>query len=281
MVDDNATNRKIVHHQIISWGMRNGSVASGPEALELLRREAALGDPYDFAILDYQMPIMDGLTLARRIKAEADIAATRLVVLTSMGQKLTPQEMRETGVAACLIKPVRQSELFNTLVNVVSANPPHTRPKPPSTQAEPTKVHHGVRILVAEDNVVNQKVAVRQLRKLGYNADVVANGLEALEALERIPYSLILMDCQMPEMDGWEATRKIRERETLVDCLRRIPIVAMTADAMQGDRDRCLAAGMDDYVAKPVRVDDLNAAISRQLNPVDSVSDRARASFML
>ncbi|HEY6226773.1 MAG TPA: response regulator [Verrucomicrobiae bacterium] len=275
VVDDNATNRKIVHHQIISWGMRNGSVASGPEALEILRREAALGDPYDFAILDFQMPIMDGLTLAKIIKADPDLAAMRLVVLTSLGQKLTPEEMREHGIAACLIKPVRQSELFNCLVNVMSANPPAPRPKPAPTFVPPPEEHAGVRILIVEDNVVNQKVALQQLRKLGYGADLVANGLEAIEALARIPYSLILMDCQMPEMDGWEATRRIRDGESALNPPRRVPIVAMTADAMQGDREKCLQAGMDDYIAKPVRIDDLRGALNRNLLPSIQMTDHA------
>jgi two-component system sensor histidine kinase/response regulator len=281
VVDDNATNRKIVHHQIISWGMRNGCVASGPEALEILRREAAAGDPYDFAILDYQMPIMDGAHLARQIKADPDIANTRLLILTSMGQKLTAQEMRETGVSACLIKPVRQSELFNALVNVLTVNPPSVRPRTAPVPCAPVETHPGVRILIAEDNIVNQKVALKQLQKLGYHADLVANGLEALEALERIPYNLILMDCQMPEMDGWEATRKIREREANLESMRRLPIIAMTADAMQGDRERCLECGMDDYIAKPVRIDDLRSALDRQLNAVDALTDRAGASFGL
>jgi PAS domain S-box-containing protein len=278
VVDDNATNRKIVHHQIISWGMRNGSVASGPEALEILRREAALGDPYDFAILDYQMPVMDGLTLAKAIKADPDLASIRLVVLTSLGQKLTPDELREHGISASLIKPVRQSDLFNSLVNAMSAHPPApsaSRTKPAKTLSPPRPEHSGARILIVEDNVVNQKVALRQLQKLGYTADLVANGLEAIEALARIPYSLVLMDCQMPEMDGWEATRKIREGEAAVNPTRHIPIVAMTADAMQGDREKCLNAGMDDYVAKPVRVDDLKAALDRHLLPAMQMTDHA------
>jgi PAS domain S-box-containing protein len=275
VVDDNATNRKIVHHQIISWGMRNGCVASGPEALEILRREAALGDPYDFAILDFQMPIMDGLTLAKIIKADSDLSAIRLVILTSLGQKLTPEEMREYGIAACLIKPVRQSELFDCLVNVMSAHPPVPRAKPAPVFVPPPLEHPGVRILIVEDNVVNQKVALQQLRKLGYTADLVANGLEAIEALARIPYSLVLMDCQMPEMDGWVATRKIREGEATLNPPRRVPIVAMTADAMQGDREKCLQAGMDDYIAKPVRIDDLRGALDRNLLPSIQMTDHA------
>jgi PAS domain S-box-containing protein len=275
VVDDNATNRKIVHHQIISWGMRNGCVASGPEALEVLRREAALGDAYDFAILDFQMPIMDGLTLAKAIKADPDLANIRLIVLTSLGQKLTPEELREYGIAASLIKPVRQSELFNCLVNVMCANPPAPRPKPAPVLPPHRNEHAGVRILVVEDNVVNQKVALQQLRKLGYSADLVANGLEAIEALARIPYSLVLMDCQMPEMDGWEATKRIREGEVSLTPRRRIPIVAMTADAMQGDREKCIACGMDDYIAKPVRIDDLRGALNRNLMPALQMTDEA------
>jgi CheY-like chemotaxis protein len=275
VVDDNATNRKIVHHQIISWGMRNGSAASGPEALEVLRREAALGDPYDFAILDYQMPEMDGLALAKAIKSDPDLTGTRLVLLTSLGQKLSPEEQSEYGIAASLIKPVRQSDLFNSLVNVMSAHPSQQRAKAAPASVAAMQEHPGVRILIVEDNVVNQKVALRQLRKLGYNADFVANGLEAIEALARIPYSLVLMDCQMPEMDGWEATRRIREGETALNPQRHIPIVAMTADAMQGDREKCIAAGMDDYIAKPVRIEDLERALERHLTPALQMTDHA------
>jgi CheY-like chemotaxis protein len=174
-----------------------------------------------------------------------------------------------------LIKPVRQSDLFNSLVNVMSAHPAKQRAKAAPTPVEPVKEHPGVRILIVEDNVVNQKVALRQLRKLGYNADLVANGLEAIEALARIPYSLVLMDCQMPEMDGWEATRKIREGEAALNPQRHIPVVAMTADAMQGDREKCIEAGMDDYIAKPVRIEDLQGALERHLTPALQMTDHA------
>jgi CheY-like chemotaxis protein len=284
IVDDNATNRKILHHQILAWRMRNGSVADGPEALARLRSEAAAGNPYDLAILDMQMPGMDGLTLARAIKADPAIAATRLVMLTSLGHRLEAGELRAAGIAAFLIKPVRQSELFNCLVTVLTEAGP-----PLSTQRFTAVAARGAasapspaplkpwRVLVAEDNVVNQKVAVRQLQRLGYPVDVVANGLEALEALERIRYDVVLMDCHMPEMDGYEATRRIRSRlnganpahngnrhgNRSPEAHQAVRIIAMTANAMQSDREKCLQAGMDDYLSKPVQIQELQAVLER------------------
>jgi CheY-like chemotaxis protein len=273
VVDDNATNRRILRHQTLGWRMRDGGVASGAEALAALRAEAAAGDPYDLAILDVQMPEMDGLMLAKAIKADPAIASTRLIILSSLGQRLLPEQMRAVGVAACLLKPVRQSELYNTLVNALADGPlPAGRRRfstaqPPPPAPPPTPQTKRARILVAEDNAVNQQVALCQLKKLGYTADAVANGLEALEALASIPYGAILMDCHMPEMDGYEATRQIRLREQSGGRNGHPPvrIIAMTANAMEGDRDRCLAAGMDDYVAKPVRLEDLQAALKRNL----------------
>ena len=284
IVDDNATNRKILHHQILAWRMHNGSVADGPEALARLRSETAAGNPYDLAILDMQMPGMDGLAVARAIKADPAIAATRLVMLTSLGHRLEAGELRAAGIAAFLIKPVRQSELFNCLVTVLTeAGPPLSTQRlaavaasgaasPPSPA--PLKPW---RVLVAEDNVVNQKVARRQLQKLGYPVDVVANGLEVLEALERIHYDVVLMDCHMPEMDGYEATRRIRSRlngdkpahnghrngNRSPEANQAVRIIAMTANAMQSDREKCLEAGMDDYISKPVQIQELQAALER------------------
>jgi len=262
IVDDNATNRKILSHQLDSWGMVHDEADSGVRALELLRSAAAEGTPYDLAILDFMMPGMDGFELARTIKSEPLLASVRMVLLTSFGQRDNGATADDAGIAAYLTKPVRQSQLFDCLTNVVSQT---KRPEEATllsgenslvaknTLAE-TKPMSDKLILLAEDNVVNQKVAIRQLQKLGYGADTVANGREAVEALSRIPYDLVFMDCQMPEMDGYEATAEIRRIEGEVT---HTPIVAMTAHALQGDRDKCIAAGMDDYVSKPVKVEEL------------------------
>jgi PAS domain S-box-containing protein len=272
VVDDNATNRKILSHQLNSWGMIYEEADSGASALEALRRAASRGEAYDVAILDLMMPGMDGFELARAVKSDPLIAGTRLVLLTSFGVRGDGASAREPDVAACLTKPVRQSQLFDCLANIVSqpAEPGAARagatPKTYTKSApKETPMTSNKLILLAEDNVVNQKVAVRQLQKLGYRADAVANGREALEALGRIPYDLVLMDCQMPEMDGYAATAEIRRREGTV---KRTPVVAMTANALEGDRERCIAAGMDDYVSKPVKPEELAAVLGRFLSDV-------------
>src|SRR6185295_3712077 len=215
IVDDNATNRTILSHQLQSWDMIHVEADSGSQALELLKAAAIQGDAYDLALLDLMMPEMDGYELARLIKSDPLTAGMHLVLLTSAGARA--EIGARAGIAASLTKPVRQSQLFDCLVRVVTATPPATDPVKVATaelvgtvtlQAE-ERISSKL-ILLAEDNIVNQKVAVRQLRKLGYRADAVANGREALEALSRIPYDLVLMDCQMPEMDGYEATAEIR-----------------------------------------------------------------------
>jgi CheY-like chemotaxis protein/HPt (histidine-containing phosphotransfer) domain-containing protein len=216
---------------------------------------------------------MDGLSLARAIKADPTIAGTRLIVLTSLGQALTAGELKEIDIDAYVSKPVKQSSLFDSLVNAmgkkaaekvfakfaVAASVPI--PSEPNPQLEK------VRILLAEDNIINQRVALGQLRNLRYKANAVANGLEVLQAMEQISYEIILMDCQMPEMDGYEATRAIRKREQNLEqpCPWKSPvyIIAMTANAMQGDCEKCLTAGMDDYLSKPVRGPELQAVLER------------------
>ena len=268
VVDDNAANREILRHQIMAWKLPAASAASGYEALEILRAAAEEGgQPYDLALLDAQMPEMDGLTLTRAIRNDPAITSTRLILLTSIGQALSAAELQEADIEACLVKPVKQSRLFDclvtamgkTVVQPVLAESAAICSDPDSQKLENT------RILLAEDNNINQMVVLGQLRKLRYKANAVADGLEVLDALEQISYDIILMDCQMPEMDGYEATQAIRKREQNLErpCPWKSPvyIIALTANAMRGDREKCLAAGMDDYLSKPVRPSELQAAL--------------------
>jgi PAS domain S-box-containing protein len=274
IVDDNATNRNILTHQLNSWGMVHAEAESGARALELLKAAGADGLPYDLAILDFLMPGMDGFALAEAIKSDADISPVRLVLLTSAGERGDGARARNTGIAAYLSKPVRQSQLFDCLISVMSEA---VNEKESTSQPSTLVTKHNLKekkimspklILLAEDNIVNQKVAIRQLQKLGYRCDAVTNGREAIEALSRIPYDLVLMDCQMPEMDGYEATREIRRREGET---KHTPVVAMTAHALEGDREKCIASGMDDYIAKPVKAEALKDALDRFLS--DSIAE--------
>jgi len=274
VVDDNASNREILRRQILAWRMHANSAASGAEALKLLRSAAKEGNPYDLALLDVQMPEMDGLTLARAIKADPAIAGIRLVVLTSLGHAISATELKKIGIDAYLVKPTKQLHLFYCLLNVMAKTKPENDfAKPAVTDwaavgSEPRPPLRNVRILLAEDNRINQKVVLGQLRKLGHLVDAVANGVEVLAALQLLPYDVILMDCQMPEIDGYGATQAIRQREQRSEhpCPWKSPlyIIAMTANAMQGDREKCLAVGMDDYLSKPVRVAELQAALERR-----------------
>lgn len=280
VVDDNATNRKILLHQTASWKMIAGEATSGRRALDVLRHAAATGTPYDLAIIDLQMPDIDGFELARRIKADPAIASVRLVLLPSLGQRGDGQLAREIGINAYLAKPVRQSQLFDCLATVLSGAPDDTQAATPSILV----TRHTLRetgasryklILVAEDNSVNRKVALSQLQKMGYRADAVADGREVLEALTRTRYDLVLMDCQMPEMDGYEATIEIRRREAEA---RHTPIIAMTAHALEGAREECLAAGMDDYIAKPVKPEDLFRMLEHWLAVGDKTPPEGRSA---
>jgi CheY-like chemotaxis protein len=256
IVDDNATNRRILTLQTQGWGMLPRATGSPQEALGWVRQEI----PFDLAILDLHMPEMDGITLAGSLRSLRGAENMPLVLLSSLGGNAG--ELQTGLFAACLIKPVRPSALFDALFGVFAAQSPQparTAPARPTLDAE-MATRHPLRILLAEDNVVNQKLAMRLLSQMGYRADLAANGLEVLQAVRRQPYDVILMDVQMPEMDGLEATRQIcacwpREQ--------RPRIIAMTANAMQGDRELCLAAGMDDYISKPIRIPDLVAALER------------------
>jgi PAS domain S-box-containing protein len=291
IVDDNTTNRSILNHQTTSWGMIATEAESGKRALELLQAGARLGQPFDVAILDLMMPEMNGFQLAEAIKADPAIAAVTLVLLPSFAESGQGESARRVGIAACLQKPVRQSKLYDCLVTAMSSAaaeliaPAHRGATKPLTGARiPGKeilreraleadVQQRVpmqfstaRIIIAEDNLVNQNVALGQLYNLGYNADVVLNGQQLLKALESTEFDLILMDCQMPVMDGFAATAEIRRRE---GSTRHTTIIAMTANALDGDDQRCLAAGMDDYLSKPVKPEVLRQKMARWIKPSD------------
>jgi CheY-like chemotaxis protein len=255
VVDDNATNRKIVSHQLNSWGMIHSEAESGKQALQMLRSAISQDEGFDIAILDLMMPEMDGFELARTIKADPQLNNTRLVLLTSSGREGESIISQDVGIAGYLTKPVRQSQLFDCLASVVGNRDESLRPGANRSKSTPRTLETLVRynqklILLAEDNIVNRKVALRQLQRLGYRAHAVTNGREAVDAVLSKPYDLVLMDCQMPEMDGYEATAEIRRRE---GDAKHTFIVAMTANALKGDRERCLAAGMDEYISKPVQ----------------------------
>src|SRR3989440_2818595 len=257
IVDDNATNRTILRLQTQPWGMLPYECASGQEALA----QVQAGVPSDVAVLDMQMPDMDGLRLAGQIRRHQNPQALPLVMLTSLGQR----EIDTGGVefAAFLHKPIKPSQLSNALTSIFAqqAQPVLKQAGAAGTQFDALLGQRlPLRILLAEDNTVNQKLALRQLERMGYRADVAANGLEVLEALQRQSYDLILMDVQMPDMDGLEASRVIHEGWPTEE---RPRIVAMTANAMQGDREECLAAGMDDYLTKPFQVKALQEALER------------------
>jgi PAS domain S-box-containing protein len=256
VVDDNPTNRRILTAHLGAWGMRARATGSPDEALGWIRA----GERFDAGTLDMHMPEMDGVVLARSIREQAAGTTFPLILFTSLGRREARAE--EGGFAAYLNKPIKPSQLFDALISVLADRPIHVRERGGArSELDPEMARrHPLRILLAEDNVVNQKVALRLLGQLGYRADVAANGLEAIDAIERQPYDVILMDVQMPELDGFEASREINRRWPGE---RRPRIVAMTANAMQGDRERCVAAGMDDYVSKPIRVEELVAALER------------------
>ena len=250
VVDDNATNRRILALQAAKWGLAVHDTEAPEQALEILRR-----DSFDLAILDMHMPGMDGATLAARIREAGQ--SLPLVLFSSAGSS---KEVSNGLFAARLTKPLRQSQLFDTLVTLLAYEGARRHVAAPAQpRIDPQMAsRHALRILLVEDNVVNQKLALRLLQQMGYRADLASNGVEAIECVARQIYDVVLMDVQMPEMDGFEASRHITTRWPAG---QRPRIIAMTANAMQGDRELCLAAGMDDYVSKPIWVDELVAAL--------------------
>jgi signal transduction histidine kinase/DNA-binding response OmpR family regulator/HPt (histidine-containing phosphotransfer) domain-containing protein len=291
IVDDNESNRLILHHLVSGWGMVDDLAENAESALHRITKAKRGGRPYDLAILDVIMPGKDGLQLARELQSHPAGSGIRLIVMTSMLQRGHAEQARQAGAMGYLPKPVRHDELRDCLRTVLGL-PENQGPKDPQTHSVVPQLvtRHMVaehvqhrRILVVEDNIVNQKLVVRMVEKLGYKPDVVENGQEALTALTKGDYAAILMDCQMPVMDGFETTRCIREREasvasrdspdgntnrsdTVPQSTPHIPIIAVTANAMQGDRERCLATGMDDYLAKPIKLDELRSALARWIS---------------
>ncbi len=271
VVDDNATNRQILRQQLAHWGLRVTSVEDGPKALGALRAASAGSAPFDLVVLDMRMPGMDGLTLARIITGDPAISGVKLVLLTSFGQKGHGAEAAKAGISGYLTKPVDEADLHDCLSEILGGpRRPVLVTRHSLREARPPV---SARILVAEDNGVNQKVAVKILERLGYRVEVADNGQEAVDACARTGYDALLMDCQMPIMDGFVAAAKIREQE---GASRRTPIVAMTASAMAGDRERCLAAGMDDYVSKPISPESISEVLRRWIKrPVASLEGEA------
>jgi len=272
IVDDNATNRTILHEQLRAWGLSSRSAASAQQALTLLRAGIAEDTPYDLALLDFQMPEMDGLALACAIKADPTLATVRLILLTSAGGGSEVQEATQVGIAVTLTKPVRASQLYDclaTVLHVAGDAPP--APALPQQALMATETLLSGRVLLAEDNPVNQAAAMDMLESLGCQVTMAATGQEALAALSQAAYDVVLMDCQMPELDGLEATRMIRAQEAQAGH-KHLPIIALTANAFAQDRDVCLAAGMDDYLSKPFTLDQLHAVLARWLPPQKTVA---------
>ncbi len=258
IVDDNAINLQILQLQLTNLQLRSTAVANGRDALSKLRSSALEGSPFSLAILDMQMPGMDGLSLAKAIKADPEISSTRLIILSSLGDQVLADELTDAGVEEYVMKPVKQSRLESSIITMLEGGKSTVvvDEAPPKSAKSIT----GAKILVAEDNLINQQVVLLQLKSLGHIADLAADGFEVLAALQRSSYDLILMDCQMPGMDGYDTTRRIRE---IYD--KPICIVALTANAMIGDREKCIDCGMDDHLSKPFRLEDLNQMLVKWL----------------
>ncbi len=272
VVDDNATNLDILQTQLTSWGAQVVTAKDASEGLAKLQSTSSDDEAFDVAILDMQMPGMSGEEMGRRIKKESAFGSLPLIIMTSLGQRGDAERFSQAGFAGYLPKPVRQSELFDTLVAVISGQQDASAHQGIMTRHKVREIRrHNIRILLAEDNISNQQVAVTIINKMGLRVDAVANGLEAIKALEQIPYDIVLMDVQMPEMDGFEATRSIREASTPVHN-HFVPVIAMTAHAMKGDREKCIEAGMNDYISKPVTPEALEEILDKWISTSTSAT---------
>jgi CheY-like chemotaxis protein len=274
VVDANATNRTLMATLLKSWGCRFETVCDGETSLGLMGEAVAQNDPFRIVLLDQMMPDMDGLDLGRRIKSDPLLESALMIMVKSLGQRGDAAVLKQIGFTGFLTKPIRQSQLYNCIVLALDRSNKTidvsigiiTR----HTVAECVK--HGARILLVEDNIINQKVAQVMLNKMGYKADVVANGKEAVRALELINYDLVLMDCQMPVMNGFEATAMVRDPGSKV-LNHVVPIIAMTANAMAGDRDECIEAGMNDYLSKPVKKGELTEVLEKWINRTGAINN--------
>lgn len=268
-VDDNATNRLVLAEHMASWGARHTEVESAAKALDALRDSHAAGDPFRITVIDMHMPKIDGEALGQAIKNDPLLKDTLLVMMTSAGRRGDVRRLKALGFSAYLTKPIKPTQLHDGLVDVLSGRRLSSRSEPVLVTRFTIREsrHKKGRILLAEDNAINRMVAQNILEKMGFRVDAVANGREAVQAMERFPYNLVFMDIQMPVMDGFETTRIIRSGRTKI-ADPSIPIIAMTAHALQGDRDRCLAAGMDDYIAKPIAPEDLENVLTRWLDRI-------------
>ncbi len=271
IVDDNITNRKIIYHQVTRWGMQVDEAATANVALKALAESVEQGKPYDLALINMQIPEIDGITLGTQLKANSATNKIPLILLTATNQRDEVERAINLGFSGYLAKPIKASRLFDSIMNILGSQLDLENFKDykikqnlltTEIQQSPSTTKFKLRLLLAENNLVNQKVALKQLRNLGYDADVAANGEEVLQLIETVPYDLILMDCQMPILDGLETTREIRRRPDRFFASRCQPIVvAMTANAMKEDEQNCRDAGMDDYVSKPVRKDKLTMVL--------------------
>ncbi|MGB5306689.1 MAG: response regulator, partial [Gammaproteobacteria bacterium] len=281
IVDDNETNCTILKHQTRAWGMRNSVAMGGKQALSMMQSAVDKGDPYDLAILDMHMPGMNGLTLARAIKGDRKLADIHLIMLTSVGDSGEAVKAKGVGIRTYLHKPVRQADLYSSLLRAVDVVPEREEMNPGDTCELDFS---NIRVLLAEDSPVNQMVALSMLKRIGCQADAVVNGREAVAAVQENDYDIVLMDCQMPTMDGFEATSEIRRTEAAGPG-RHIPVVAVTANAMESDRKKCFDAGMDDYISKPFTQGQLETVLEEWcessisiVNPETSGSELLMAS---
>jgi CheY-like chemotaxis protein len=268
VVDDNETNRKVMRHQLNYHRIPNETVASAATAMAALRHASLEGVPYDLVLLDYHMPEVDGLALAKAIRAHADLPQPKMVLVTSLGDKLTPEQMKMHGLSGCILKPIKPASLFQAIgvaMNTSMAEPDTARVAP----AVPVN-SAAIRILVVDDNAVNQCVTGHQLQRLGYRADFANNGQEAVDAVRRQSYDIIFMDEQMPVLDGIEATKQIRRGQAAGEAnfAPHLRIIALTANALPSERERLLRSGMDDYLSKPVTIAAIREVLVRNVELV-------------